>query len=73
MERNKFEILKVKVQEIIDTIASKNLKAANNKLQEVSAELDELLDLTNNEIDLMEISRYQVLLNQLQRKITSKQ
>ena len=73
MEINKFEILKVKVQEIIDTIASKNLKAANNKLQEVSAELDELLDLTNNEIDLMEISRYQVLLNQLQRKITSKQ
>jgi hypothetical protein len=73
MKINKFEILKVKVQEIIDTIASKNLKAANNKLQEVSAELDELLDLTNNEIDLMEISRYQVLLNQLQRKITSKQ
>ncbi len=73
MKINKFEILKVKVQEIIDTIAAKNLKAANNKLQEVSAELDELLDLTNNEIDLMEISRYQVLLNQLQRKITSKQ
>jgi hypothetical protein len=73
MKINKFEILKVKVQEIIDIIASKNLKAANNKLQEVSAELDELLDLTNNEIDLMEISRYQVLLNQLQRKITSKQ
>ena len=72
MERNKFEILKVKVQEIIDTIASKNLKAANNKLQEVSAELDELLDLSDDENDLMEISRYQVLLNQLQRKITSK-
>jgi hypothetical protein len=73
MKINKFEILKVKVQEIIDTIASKNLKAANNKLQEVSAELDELLDLSDDENDLMEISRYQVLLNQLQRKITSKQ
>jgi hypothetical protein len=72
MKINKFEILKVKVQEIIDTIASKNLKAANNKLQEVSAELDELLDLSDDENDLMEISRYQVLLNQLQRKITSK-
>ena len=73
MERNKFEILKVQVQEIIDTIAAKNLKVANNKLQEVSAELDELLDLPDDENDLMEISRYQVLLNQLQRKITSKQ
>jgi hypothetical protein len=73
MERNKFEILKVQVQEIIDTIAAKNLKVANNKLQEVSAELDELLDLSDDENDLMEISRYQVLLNQLQRKITSKQ
>jgi hypothetical protein len=72
MEINKFEILKVKVQEIIDTIAAKNLNAANNKLQEVSAELDELLDLSDDENDLMEISRYQVLLNQLQRKITSK-
>lgn len=73
MERNKFEILKVQVQEIIDTIAAKNLKVANNKLQEVSAELDELLDLSDDENDLMEISRYQVLLNQLKRKITSKQ
>lgn len=72
MEINIFEILKVKVQEIIDTIAAKNLNAANNKLQEVSAELDELLDLSDDENDLMEISRYQVLLNQLQRKITSK-
>ncbi len=69
---NKFEILKVQVQEIIDTIAAKNLKAANNKLQEVSAELDELLDLSDDENDLMEISRYQILLNQLQRKINSK-
>jgi hypothetical protein len=71
MERNKFEILKVQVQEIIDTIAAKNLKVANNKLQEVSAELDELLDLSDDENDLMEISRYQVLLNQLNRKINS--
>jgi hypothetical protein len=69
---NKFEILKVQVQEIIDTIAAKNVKVAHNKLQEVSAELDELLDLSDDENDLMEISRYQILLNQLQRKINSK-
>ena len=72
MERNKFENLKTNVQEIIDSIAAKNLNAANDKLQEVSAELDELLDLSDDENDLMEISRYQVLLNQLHRKIASK-
>ncbi len=72
MERNKFENLKANVQKIIDSIAAKNLNAANDKLQEVSGELDELLDLSDDENDLMEISRYQVLLNQLHRKITSK-
>ena len=70
---NKFEILKAQVQEIIDTIAANNFKVAYNKLQEVSAEIDELLDISYDENDLMEISRYQVLLHQLQRKITSKQ
>ena len=68
---NKFEILKVNVQEIIDAIAIKNFKAANNKLLEVSEELDDLLDFSDDENDLMEISRYQVLLNQLHRKINN--
>ncbi len=68
---NKFEILKVNVQEIIDFIAIKNFKTANNKLLEVSEELDDLLDFSDDENDLMEISRYQVLLNQLHRKINN--
>ena len=68
---NKFEILKVNVQEIIDFIAIKNFKKANNKLLEVSEELDYLLDFSDDENDLMEISRYQVLLNQLHRKINN--
>lgn len=69
MESNKFENLKSKVQEIIDSIAAKNFKIANNKLLEVSEQLDDLLDLSDDENDLIEISRYQVLLNQLHRKI----
>ena len=68
---NKFEILKVNVQEIIDFIVIKNFKKANNKLLEVSEELDYLLDFSDDENDLMEISRYQVLLNQLHRKINN--
>ena len=71
MENNKFTDLKNRVQEIIDLIASKENKAANNKLVEVSDLLDELLDFSDDDEDLMEISRYQVLLNQLHQKINT--
>ena len=69
MKSNKFIDLKNGVQEIIDLIASRNGKEANNKLVEVSEELDELLDFAEDDEDLIEISKYQVLLNQLHQKI----
>jgi hypothetical protein len=69
MENNKFSELKNGVQEIIDLIAHKNYKEANNKLVNVSEELDELLDHSEEDEDLIEISKYQVLLNQLQQKM----
>jgi hypothetical protein len=69
MENNKFSELKNGVQEIIDLIALKNYKEANNKLVDVSEELDELLDHSEDDEDLIEISKYQVLLNQLQQKM----
>ena len=69
MENNKFSELKNGVQEIIDLIALKNYKEANNKLVDVSEELDELLDHSEDDEDLIEISKYQVLLNQLHQKI----
>ena len=69
MKSNKFIVLKDSVQEIIDLIALKNFKEANNKLVEVSELLDELLDFSEDDDDLMQISRYQVLLNQLHQKI----
>jgi hypothetical protein len=71
MDENKFSELKNGVQEIIDFIASKNAKEANNKLVEVSEELDEMLDHTDEDEDLIEISKYQILLNQLQQRIVS--
>lgn len=71
MENNKFTDFKIRVQEIIDLIAFKQNKEANNKLVEVSDLLDELLDFSDDDEDLMEISRYQVLLNQLHQKINS--
>jgi dsDNA-binding SOS-regulon protein len=69
MESNKFVVLKESVQEIIDFITNKQNREANNKLLEVSELLDELLDFSDEDEDLREISRYQVLLNQLHQKI----
>ncbi|KQO20886.1 hypothetical protein ASF10_14980 [Flavobacterium sp. Leaf82] len=70
---NKFEDLKVSVQEIIDLIAAKNNREANNKLLEVNETLDEMLDHAEEDEDLREISRYQVLLNQLHVKINGEE
>lgn len=69
MQKSPFEELKKGVQEIIDLIAAKDNKSANNKLLEVSEQLDEFLDHTDKDEDLIEISKYQVLLNQLFQKI----
>jgi hypothetical protein len=69
MRNNQFEDLKNGVQEIIDLIAAKDNKSANNKLLEISEKLDDLLDHSEEDEDLIEISKYQVLLNQLFKKI----
>ena len=69
MRNNQFEDLKNGVQEIIDLIAAKDNKSANNTLLEISEKLDVLLDHSEEDEDLIEISKYQVLLNQLFKKI----
>ena len=69
MSENPFDQLKIQVQEIIDLMAQKQNREANNKLTEVSEALDELLDHSDEDEDLIEISKYQVLLNQLFQKI----
>ena len=69
MEKSQFDELKKGVQEIIDLIAAKDNKSANNKLLEISEKLDDLLDHSDEDQDLVEISKYQVLLNQLFKKI----
>ncbi|MFV8327713.1 hypothetical protein [Flavobacterium sp. ZS1P14] len=71
MEKNRFSKVKSGVQEIIDFIAEKNAREASNKLVEVSEELDELLDFAEEDEDLIEVSKYQVLLNQLHQIIIS--
>jgi hypothetical protein len=69
---DKFADLKAKTQEIIDLIAFKNYEEAYFKLLDVNELLDELIDFTDEDQDLVEISKYQVLLNQLHQKINLK-
>lgn len=69
MQDDKYAVLKSNVQEVIDLINAKNSKEAANKLLEVSKELDDLLDFSDDDDDLIEISKYQVLLYQLHQKI----
>jgi hypothetical protein len=70
---SKFDDLKVRVQEIIDLIAAKDNREANNKLLDVNETLDEMLDFAEEDEDLREISKYQVLLNQLHVKINGEE
>jgi hypothetical protein len=69
MINNQLEELKRNIQEIIDLIASNQNKEANNKLVEVSETLGDLLDHSDEDGVLREISKYQVLVNQLHLKI----
>ena len=71
MDNSKFTTLKSDVQEIIDLMANKQFIDANYKLLDAGEYLDELLDHSDDDADLIEISKYQVLLNQLQQKITA--
>jgi hypothetical protein len=52
MANDKFIELNKNVQAIIDLIASKNAKEANNKLVEVSDDLDDLLDHSEEDEEL---------------------
>ena len=61
------------IQLIIDYIAMNNFSEASIKLIEVSDDLDDMLDETDDEVVMREISKYQVLLNHLQIKMSTKE
>jgi hypothetical protein len=69
MDNLKFNSLKNQVQVVIDLMAAKEFIEANYKLFDAVYNLNELLDFSEEDTDLIEISKYQVLLNQLQQKI----
>ena len=66
---DQFEQLKAETQQIIDLIAAKQYQEAIEKHSDASEFLDELIDHAGDDADLVELSKYQVLLNHLQQKI----
>ncbi len=69
MDDPKFIALKNQVQYIIDLMVKKEFIEANFKLLDAGESLEELLDFSKEDEDLIEISKYQVLMNQLEQKI----
>ena len=70
---DKFSEIKKDIQLIIDNMAIKNFSEASIKLIEVSDDLDNMMDTIDDEVVLREISKYQVLLNHFQIKMSTKE
>ncbi len=58
--KNNYSELNILVQKVIDLAASKKYSEANHTLAEAGDLLDEILDHSDDDADLIEISRYQV-------------
>jgi len=65
----KFQTLHTKTQEIIDALARQNKKDASLKISEATELIDALLDFSEADADIVEISKYQILLKQLNQRI----
>jgi hypothetical protein len=59
----------LEIQKIIDFLALQQKDQANQKLVEVSRLLDDIMDATENDEELVEFHKYQILLNHLNIKI----
>ena len=70
---DRFSEIKKDIQLIIDNMAIKNFSEASIKLIEVSDDLNDIMDATDDVFVLREISKYQVLLNHLQIKMSTKE
>ncbi|MBC7493957.1 MAG: hypothetical protein H7221_03035 [Flavobacterium sp.] len=68
MNNNRNEI-QLHLQDIIDLIAQKKIVEANLKLADTNKMLDDLIDFCDDNDDLSDLARFQVLSNHLQQKI----
>lgn len=65
------DLLILEIQKIIDLMASNQKEQANQKLVEVSHVLDDIMDATEIDEELVEFHKYQILLNHLNVKINA--
>lgn len=63
-----FTELKIRVQKVIDSLIAKDKKETALRLDEARELLEELTDYADNDEDLIELSRYRILLDQLEQK-----
>ncbi|MQP53642.1 MULTISPECIES: hypothetical protein [unclassified Flavobacterium] len=70
--KDKFSDIKKEIQLIIDNMALNNISQASILLIKVGEDLDNMLDISMDEAELIEISKYQVLLNHLRIKMSTK-
>ncbi len=69
MSQDQLQFLHKEVQNIIDAMAVKEYKTANNKLVIITEIVDELIDTTADDALLIEFSKYQIVLQHLQKKL----
>ncbi|NHN24899.1 hypothetical protein FIA58_004340 [Flavobacterium jejuense] len=71
MNQEQLTQLHNEIQTIIDAMAVKELKTANTKLVSVSDTIDDLIDTTEDDEMLVELGKYQVMLNHLHIKLNA--
>jgi len=64
-----YTIIRFTIQQAIDLFVAKDTNEAKVKLIEADEIITELIDHAESDEDIIEISRYQVLLNQLHQKV----
>ncbi|MCO6163722.1 hypothetical protein [Flavobacterium sp. NRK F7] len=69
MSQDQLQFLHKEVQNIIDAMAVKEYKTANNKLVVITEIIEELIDTTTDDRLLIEFSKYQIVLQHLQKKL----
>ena len=69
MSQDQLQFLHKEVQNIIDAMAVKEYKTANNKLVIITEIVEELIDTTIDDTLLIEFSKYQIVLQHLQKKL----
>lgn len=57
------------MQTIIDCIANKEFKTANSKLEKIDNEVTSFLDENTNDEMIIELSKFQILVEHLQNKL----